>query len=346
MILEVTVLDSSADRAADIAAALGAEFLDLVRELETPDGSESSPVKVTVTDRPEVPTAPSTPRTARAIGLGLVGGAFLGAAAALLRTRLDRTVRNAEELSSQAGYPMIGTIVRDESLGRQHVLDRSASTRVAEDYRQLRTSLQFLNVDSPPRVIMISSAMPAEGKTTLAIHLALALAEAGKEVVLVDADLRRPRIASYLGLVNGVGLTNILAGSAEVADVAQAYSASSITVIGAGPNPPNPSELLASKHMLELLGQLRDKYDFVIVDSPPVLPLADASGLAAIVDGVLLSVRYGQSRKDQVAQASTNLARVGAKPLGFVLSMVPPKATSSVAYGYGTEYGESGKHRG
>jgi capsular exopolysaccharide synthesis family protein len=346
VLLDVTVTDPSARQAQQIAAAIGTEFPKLVADLETPDGGIASPVKVTVTDRPELPVVPSTPRTKRNVALGCLVGLVVGAAAAVARTRLDRTVREPKEAAMLAGAPVIGTVIRDEALGNRHVVDRKVHTRAAEDYRQLRTNLQFLNVDEPPKVIMVSSAMPAEGKTTATINLALALAEAGRQVTILDADLRRPRVTSYLGMVSGVGLTNILAGTADLADVLQTYGDTGVSVIGAGPTPPNPSELLASKHMFALIDELRGKSEYVLIDAPPLLPVADSTGLAVMVDGALLSVRYGKSRKDQLQQAAATLERVGARTLGLILNIVPPKAGITAAYGYGYTYAEDGNSKG
>jgi receptor protein-tyrosine kinase len=341
VLIDVAVTDPSAERAAQIADALGEEFTKLVDELETPGAGGVPLVEVTVTDQPEVPAAPSAPRTTRNVAFGLLIGLLMGAALATLRARLDRSVRDPAAAAELVGAPVIGTVIRDDALGARHVMDRTSPTRAAEDYRQLRTNLQFLNVDEPPKVIMVSSAMPAEGKTTLVLNLALALAEAGRQVTVLDADLRRPRVTNYLGMVGGVGLTNILAGTADLGDVLQTYGDTGVSIIGAGPTPPNPSELLASKHMFALIDELRGKSEYVLIDAPPLLPVADSTGLAVMVDGVLLSVRYGKSRKDQLQQAAATLERVGARTLGLILNIVPPKAGITAAYGYGYTYGES-----
>jgi len=344
VLLDVTVKDSSAGRAKAIAEALGKEFTELVAELETPKEGGASPVKMTMVDDPEVPPGPSEPQTVRNVVLGLVGGLLLGILVTLARVRLDRSVKEPSDAEELGGAPVIGTVIRDDALESRHVVDRPNPTRATEYYRQLRTNLQFLNVDNPPQVIMVSSAMPAEGKTTTAINLAVALAEAGRKVTLVDADLRRSRVTAYLGIVSGVGLTNVLAGTADAFEVEQSPEDSGVTVIGAGPTPPNPSELLASQHMSSLIDELRGKNDFVLIDAPPLLPVADATGLAVLTDGVLLSVRYGKSRKDQLQQAATTLERVGARTLGLILNIVPPKAGITAAYGYGASYTEEGKH--
>jgi receptor protein-tyrosine kinase len=343
VLIDVAVTDPSAEQAKRIAEAVGSEFPAFVQQLETPQAGGASPVKVTVTDRPEIPSTPSSPKTTRNVALGLVVGLFAGAGLALARARLDRSVKVAADVFDLAGAPVIGTVLKDQSLEKGHTIERTGDSRTAEDYRQLRNNLQFLNVDDPPRVIMVSSAVPAEGKTTLVINLALALADAGQRVVIIEADLRRPKVTNYLGLVGGVGLTNVLAGAAELDDVLQRYSDEKVSVLAGGPIPPNPGELLASSHMRALVEKLRGQYDFVLIDVPPLLPVADASGLAAYMDGVLLSVRHGSTRKEQLQQAAATVKRVGGTTLGVVLNIVPPKAGEAAAYGYGYSY-EIGKH--
>ena len=342
VLIDVSVTDPSAQRARDIAAALGQEFPALVSELETYAPGMASPVRVAVTKAPEVADAASSPKTARNTALGLAVGLALGAVIALLRVRLDRSVRDPEEASALAGSPVIGVVLRDESLRTRHTIDSKGVNRTAESYRQLRTNLQFLNVDDPPRVIMVSSAVPSEGKTTVAVNLAITLADARLSVTLVEGDLRRPRVTRYMGLIGGAGLTNILSGSGGIDDVVQSYGESQLKVIAAGATPPNPSELLSSSHMFRLIDQLRERSEFVLIDAPPLLPVADASGLAVIVDGVVLSVRYGKTKKDQLEQARLTLERIGARSLGIVLNIVPPGAQMSAAYGYGYNYSYDG----
>jgi capsular exopolysaccharide synthesis family protein len=339
VLIDITVTDPAPERAQQIAAALGSEFTTFAGELETTAAGGASPVKVTVTDSPELPSQPSEPRTGRNVVLGALVGLLTGAVLAVARVQLDQSVRDAEEAAVLAGAPVIGVVLRDDALQMSHAIERNSSSRTAEAYRQLRTNLQFLNVDEPPKVIMISSAVPSEGKTTVAVNLALTLAEAGRSVTLIEGDLRRPRATRYLGMVGGAGLTNILAGTAEVADVLQRYGDGELKVIAAGPTPPNPSELLASSHMFKLIDDLRGQNDFVLIDAPPLLPVADASGLAVIVDGVVLSVRYGSTRKEQLQQTRATLDRVGARTLGVILNIVPLKAEITSAYGYGYNYG-------
>ncbi|RFU21301.1 polysaccharide biosynthesis tyrosine autokinase [Geodermatophilus marinus] len=339
VLVDVEVTADSAQLSQDVAEAVGAVFPQMVAELEGSEDGEESPVKATVTEEPQLPEEPSSPNVIRNVALGLMLGLLGGSGLAVAHARNDRSVRDPDEIVQLAGAPVIGTVLRDEALERRHVIDRTSVNRTAEDYRQLRNNLQFLNVDEPPKVIMVSSAVPSEGKTTAVVNLGLALADAGRRVTIVEADLRKPKVTRYLGMVGGVGLSNILADTADLDDVLQRYGTGELSVIAAGPTPPNPGELLSSRHMFALLDKLRAANDFVLVDAPPLLPVADSTGLAVYMDGVLLSVRYGSTRKEQLQQAAATLERVGAKALGVILNIVPPKAELASAYGYGYSYG-------
>jgi receptor protein-tyrosine kinase len=346
VLIDITVTDPSPERAQEIGNALLEQFSKVVVDLETPAAGGPSPVKVSITEAPDLATTPSSPRTVTDTAAGAVAGLVLGALGALARARLDRTVTETAEAAELTGAPVIGAITRDPALEKEHTIPRGTASRAAENYRQLRTNLQFLNVDDPPRVLMVTSAVEAEGKTTLVINLALALTEMGRRVTIVEADLRRPKVTRYLGMVEGTGLTNILAGTVDFDEVVQPYGDGQLRVVAAGPKPPNPGELLASSQMAALLGKLRGSNDFVLVDSPPLLPVADSTGLAVFVDGVLLSVRYGSTRREQLQQAGTALERVGARTLGVVLNLVPPRADPVYGYGYGQGDGTAGRHAG
>jgi capsular exopolysaccharide synthesis family protein len=173
----------------------------------------------------------------------------------------------------------------------------------------------------------------------MVVNLAIALADAGQRVTIVEADLRRPKVVEYLELVSGAGVTNVLAGSADLEDVVQVVGGGDLRVIAAGPTPPNPSRLLGSSQMAALLDKLRSDNDYVLVDAAPLLPVADSRGLAAHVDGVLLSVRHGVTSKDQLGEAAGALDGVGATTLGVVLNLVPLRGDLADAHAYGLEYG-------
>ena len=227
----------------------------------------------------------------------------------------------------------------DRTVQERPVVEHGSDARVAEDFRRIRTNLQFLSVDEPPRVLMISSALPGEGKTTLTVNLALTLADAGRTVTVVEADLRRPRLTRYLGLVAGAGLTNVLAGTAEIDDVLQTYGDGRLSVIAAGPTPPNPGELLASSHMSEFLGKLLARTDYVLLDAPPL-----AAGSQTPRDSPCTQTAHSsRSGTGKLAPINSNRQQsrwigLGAKTLGIILNFVPPRADSAAAYGYGYEY--------
>lgn len=334
VLIDVTVTDPSPSRAQDIARDLGDRFPELVDKLERPGGNGSSPVSVAVTQPPDLPTVPSSPQTSRNGVLGALIGLLAGIALAIARTALDRSVRDPEVASAAADAPSLGVILKEDRLRRHHLADPSTGSGAGEGYRQLRSNLQFLSVEKPPKVIMVTSAIPAQGKSTTTVNLAIALARAGRQVTVVEADLRKPKVASYLGLVEGAGLTSVITRTADVSDVLQSWGDDGLSVIAAGPIPPNPGELLASSHMALLLDELREKNDFVLIDTPPLLPVADGTAVAAMADGVLVCVRYGSTRREQLREVRAVLDRVGARTLGVVLNRVPARSKVTAALGY------------
>ena len=339
VILEVTVTDTSAERAQDIATSLARQFTERVAELETPEGATASTVKVTTVQAAQLNPDTVSPDIMRNLALGGVLGLLIGFGLALLRSRLDNTVKNNDDVTALTGVGVIGTVLEDPRLDNHHVVTADDEhSMTSESFRAIRTNLQFLDVDNPPKVIVVASSVPGEGKSTLAVNLATALAQSGSRVVLVEADLRRPRVTRYMGLIGGAGLTNVLAGTAELREVLQQWGTGRLSVLAAGPMPPNPSELLGSAHMRGLLQSLREDHDFVIIDTPPLLPVTDAAVLGVAADGCLITTRYGSTRREQLAEAANVLARIDAKLLGVVLNRVPQSASIARGYGYGYGY--------
>jgi succinoglycan biosynthesis transport protein ExoP len=337
VLINVTVTRNSPTEARDVAAALGSAFSERVAELETPDGAANSTVKVTVTEPPQVATSPVSPQPLRNIAGGILLGLLLGISAAVLRLRLDNTVKASDDFKELADTNLVGTLVEDPMLRDQHLVsDEDGYSETGEAYRQMRTNLQFLDVDNPARTIVITSALPGEGKTTVSVNLAVVLAQSGARVVLIEADLRRPRVTRYLGMISGAGLSNVLAGSARADELLQPYGDGNLQVLAAGPMPPNPSEMLGSRHMRQLLSELREDFDFVLIDAPPVLPVTDGAVLSVAADGALLVSRHGVTTRAQVKQAAASLHRIEARLLGAVINRVPVKAAE--AYGYGYSY--------
>ncbi|MFI9076809.1 polysaccharide biosynthesis tyrosine autokinase [Streptomyces sioyaensis] len=340
VLIDITVRDTAPRRAARIANAVAQRFMTVVEQLETPKrvpgsqnwtGEETSPVSLRVTQEAVAPAAPVSPRPLLNLAAGVLGGLLLGAGVVALRETLDTTLKTIEALSEFTELPGLATIPYDRSASKQPLVSADGHSGRAEAFRKLRTNLQFSQVDDPPRIIVVTSSVSGEGKTNTAANLALLLAEAGVSTCLVDADLRRPCVASVFGLVRDAGLTTVLIGQARVADVMQQV-AGGLSVLASGAVPPNPTELLASARMEEVLKELADMHEVVIVDTAPLLPVADTVGLASFAHGTLLVVRAARTKRDQVRTAAESLERVGVRVLGTVFNMAPvPKGGR---YGY------------
>ena len=339
VLIDVVVLDESAVRARDIANVLSDEFVVMVRDLETPEDGAAPDTRVVVEQRASVADHPVVPKTARNMSIGLALGVIIGIGLALLRDLLDNTVKQGQTLEHVTGVGLVGNIPLDKGRRNEPAItfDGDNST-IAESFRKLRTNLQFLRVDSPPRLIIVTSSMPGEGKSTTAINIALVLAEAGNEVALIDGDMRRPALDKYLNVVGSVGLSTVLIGQASLDEALQKTSFARVTVLTSGASPPNPSELLGTDAAKKVLNEMRDRFDYVIVDSSPLLAVTDAALLASHSDGALMMARYGHTKREHVEHAVSSLEDVGAQLLGAVLTMTPPRGDSSYGYGYYTSY--------
>jgi capsular exopolysaccharide synthesis family protein len=334
VLLTATVTDASPRRAQLIAAAVGTQFVQLVSALDRQPGQKQSTVQVTVVADATMPGAPVWPSPVRNVGIALALGLLFGIALAAGRRSLDTTIKSTEQLAAlTSGRPVVGSIPFD-SAARKHPLveqDDPFGRRV-EAYRKLRTNLQFIDIDAPHKALLFTSSLPDEGKSSTVCNLAIMLAQFGKRVIVVEADLRRPRATGYLGLPNSVGVTDVLVGRVEVGEAIQTWGSNLFDVLASGPTPPNPSDLLGSQRMSQLIEQLSGRYDLVLLDAPPVLPFADAVATGPACDGAILVVRYGKTRIAHVRQAAAALGAVGVPILGTVLSMTPAKQRSE--YGY------------
>ncbi|MDV6241208.1 polysaccharide biosynthesis tyrosine autokinase [Rhodococcus opacus] len=335
VLIDVKVQDPSPERARDIANALSDEFVVMARELETPEKGGAPAARVVVEQQAQTPSTPVSPKTLRNLALGAAVGLLLGIAFAVLRDRLDNTVKDRRTVEELAGSALIGTIPFDKERQTQQAINfAEGNSSSAESYRELRTNLQFLEVDNPPRVIVVTSSLPTEGKTTTAINIALVLAEGGQNVCLVEGDLRKPRVSKYLGVVGSVGLSSVLAGKADLDAVLQPTQYSGLTVLASGPIPPNPSELLGTETARQVLADLRGRFDYVIVDASPLLPVTDATVLTAMSDGALVIARHAETKRDQLSRAVGNLHSVGATILGTIITMTPSRGRGVYEYKY------------
>jgi capsular exopolysaccharide synthesis family protein len=339
VLIDVAVLDPSPVQARDIANALSDEFVAMVSELETPEEGGRPDARVVVEQHATLPTKPVVPKTTLNLPVGLVIGVLLGIGFAVLRDRLDNTVKNRQILEEITNAGLVATIPFDKLRRKEPAISFSSGhSTIAESFRELRTNLQFLDVDDPPRVIVITSSLPSEGKSTTAINIALALAETECNVVIVDGDMRRPKLHTYLDLIGEVGFSTVLSGRASLPEVLQKTRFPGLTALASGGTPPNPSELLGSMVAHKVINDLRAGFDYVIVDSSPLLAATDAAVLAAASDGVLMIARFAETRRDQLAHGVGNLANVGAKILGAIFTMIPER--SNEPYYYYSYYGE------
>ncbi len=329
--LDVTGTDPSETAATSNAVAQ--QLILVVDQLSprTPDGDKA--VKATIVAPAAVPTQQTSPRVTLNLALGALVGLMIGLGQAVLRSRLDTRIRNERDVAEVTDRSVVGSIVHDPEAA-QHPLIFQADPRGlrAEAYRRLRTNLQFLELSGRKRSIVVTSSIEDEGKTTTAINIASSLADAGQSVLLIDADLRRPAVDGYLNLDRSAGLTTVIIGRASLADVVQPLGHGNLHVLLSGQLPPNPSELLGSKPMQRLLDEATDRYDVVIVDSPPLLPVTDATVLSRICGGALVVVGSGTVRKPELASAIDSLEAVDANVLGLVLNGLKASDVGHYAY--------------
>ncbi|TKV61696.1 polysaccharide biosynthesis tyrosine autokinase [Nakamurella flava] len=339
VLLSATVTASSPATSLAIATGVADTFGTMVQQLEN-RGTDNPTVVLNVVSGPTLNPVPVSPKKTLNYALGLVVGLAAGLALAILRTILDTTVRSPQALRELTGAPVLATIASDRGARRSPlIVDRSAQSGRAEAFRQLRTNLQFVDLQEPVRTLVVTSSLPDEGKSSTAANLAVAFAESGRRTLLVEADLRRPKVADYLELERAVGLTDVLLGGVDINDALQPWGNLPLTLLASGTIPPNPSELLGSPVMAELMASLSTSFEMVVIDTPPLVPVTDAAIAATLADGAILIVRYGRTSRADIAAAVRSLDAVGARNLGSVLTMVPPGGGASYGAARYNTYG-------
>lgn len=335
-LLDITVRDEDPELAAEIANEVGAQLKTLVEEdLESREGEDAdSPVQINAVQAASAPSDPVSPRTPVNLILGLLLGFAVGVAIALFRHALDTRIRTLEDIEAITAAPILGRIVDDPQAHKKPlIVHLDPKNPRAEAFRTLRTNLQFLDVDEGPKTYVVSSAAPGEGKSTVSTNLAVALAETGLRVALVDGDLRKPRVHTYMGIEGAVGLTDVLIGRADLQDVLQRWGHSELYVLPAGQLPPNPSELLGSESMHQTLDVLAKSMDVVIIDAPPMLMVTDAVVIGAKTQGVILVAAVGSTHQ-QSLEAAVDMLETAHVPLrGVVAKRLPAKGPGRYAYG-------------
>ncbi|QIK75347.1 polysaccharide biosynthesis tyrosine autokinase [Nocardioides piscis] len=330
VLIRVTARASTPKSAQGLADAWVRALADQVDEIENPSGRSKEALHIVPYESAALPGAPAEPNMVRNVGLALILGLLAAVGFAVMRSMLDSRLRSATEVERQFGAPVVGQIPLHDQLmssdGDQAplaVLPGSASPAVSEAFRKLRTNLAFMNVDDPPRVIVVTSPQPSDGKSTVAANLAAAIALSGQPVTLIDADLRRPSVAMNLGLDTVIGLTDALVGHASISDVGQPHpDVPGLKVVVAGSIPPNPSELLGSRTLQTMIAEIA-RTGWVILDAPPLIPVTDAAVLSAHSDGCLVVVTHGRTNVTELEQAVSQLNAVSAKILGVVFNRGP-----------------------
>ncbi|WP_309127677.1 polysaccharide biosynthesis tyrosine autokinase [Microbacterium sp.] len=343
--LQVTADASSPEQARDIAEAWVRAMSAEVNVIETDDAATQGAVFLRPVDSARLPSSPSSPNTRLALAIGALAGLALAVGYGLLRYTLDRRIRSVESVERETGVAVVGTVPEEKTFTPDNRLipfdggNSSGSANahlfpIAEAMRELRTNIQFMDVDNPPRVMVVTSPLPGDGKSTTASNLAITLASSGQKVALIDGDLRRPMVDTIFGLPKGAGLSDVLAGRAELADVAHRVGGNGrLLVIGAGKIPPNPSEVLGSARMKELLEAI-SREAIVIIDAPPLVPVTDAAVLTNSADGAIIVATVGKTTYEVLGKALGNLERAGARALGIVLNRVPRRGSGAAYYGY------------
>lgn len=345
VIIEVSVEDEDPQMAATLANSVAANFIEvIVDELEKPEGGAPSLVKIEPIQSAAVPSQPVSPRVPINVAIGAFAGLLLGVAVAVIRQLADSKVRSTHDISLITDRPVIGTIAFDADAGRRPlIVHEEPKNPKAESYRALRTNLRFMDIENTRHSFVVTSSLPSEGKSTTSANIAIALAEQGAKVVLVDGDLRKPKVATTMGVDGSVGLTDLLSGRAEPKDVLQRWGRGRLYVLPAGRIPPNPSELLGSHTMQQVHDQLLAEHDYVIIDAPPLLLVTDGAVLSELAHGTLLVVASGQTPRSALAGAVAQLEGIGSEVSGIVVTKVPTKGPDSYAYGsygaYGAYYG-------
>ncbi|ALN14218.1 polysaccharide biosynthesis tyrosine autokinase [Acidipropionibacterium acidipropionici] len=356
--IDVTATASSPDLARRIADSVVNQSAAQVRRLE----GTGSPVSIVMMSPASLAEIDVSPTPLKYLAGGLLAGLLVGLLVALARQRLDTRLRTSQDVSERFDSPVLASLPRSAGIARTG--ERGGDFQAEESLRKLRTNLRYTGIDHPNRIILVTSPCQGDGKSSVAAGLARVMAAAGDDVILVDADLRRPTIQDTFGvrarlglpqvLVDAdlrrptiqdtfgvrarLGLPQVLVGAAGLDQVLRTTDTDGLTVLtSAGSPPPNPTELLGSKRMAELLGLLAGDH-VVILDAPPVLPVADALILAGLADTVLLVIGSGNTRSDQLEQSIAAIGRAGGRTTGIVLNRVPSSRLARLRYG-DTEYG-------
>ncbi len=334
-------------REVDSSKQLYEGLLQRLKQAGVSAGLKSSNIRVV--DPGEVPLLSYHPRSQRNLSLGLLLGLFCGVGLAYLLDLLDNTVKTPEDVEREIGLPSLGMVPafagngstrklvlfrRSQDHAPRHVLweEKDLRSKMWEAYRALSMSILLSHSDHAPQVVLVTSALPQEGKSTTAINTAVVLAQTGARTLLVDLDLRKPSVARTFGLENGQGMSTFLSGNSDFSSELHETAIPNLVVAPSGPLPPSPAELLGSEGMDKAMALMREFFKYVVIDSPPVLSVTDPLRLAHHADGLIMVVKGGVTPRQAVRKASEQISRVGGKILGAVINNVDLKKSDYGSY--------------
>ncbi|RYG24523.1 MAG: polysaccharide biosynthesis tyrosine autokinase [Burkholderiales bacterium] len=324
------------ERQAESAKTLYENFLNRAKETREQVGIQTPDARIVGVAN--VPLVASYPRKLIIVGVAFGLSLLAGFGIVLLIEQLENTLRDPDRLEKLTGRPLLSLIPMEKSVGpvpEDIVLDHPTS-QVAEGLRTLRNALSLVDVDNPPRVIMITSSLPGEGKTFLSSTFARSALDGYGRVLLIDADLRRPRVHKVFDLPNTVGLADVVSGAVPLEQAVQRDPRSRVDILTAGQRSPTPMDLLRSQAMADFVQRVRGLYDLVVIDTPPFAPLADAQIVAKLVDKIVLAVRWGNTPVPVLNNVTTLVSRLDVPVAGTVFTQVDMSRYAT--YGYG-EYG-------
>lgn len=336
-IIKIQVTDNDPVLAADIANETASVFMDSVKKFMKVEN-------VQVIDEAQVPQEPIKPRPMLNMAIAGVLGVMLGVFLAFLFEYLDNTIKTPEDVRKYLELSVIGTIPKVKDEDKKLISLTDPKSPITEAFRTLRTNIQFSSIDKQLKTIIITSSTPGEGKSTISANLAGTIAQGEKKVLLVDCDLRKPKVHKTFNINNVEGLTNLLVGNKSVEEVAHKYEGlENLYIITSGPIPPNPAELLASKRMEDFITDIKKDFDMIILDTPPVGLVTDSAVLSTVADGLILVTAVAQTEIGNVVIGKELLNKVKANIIGVVLNKVPIENRAYSKYGYSKYYGYYGE---
>ncbi len=336
-VIALSYQSSDPGEAERVANAVTRAFVAEIDELEAaPEGAQAA-IKVSIIDRAVTPSKPIAPNPLRNMALATVLGLLAGVGLAFVVDSLDQSIKSREELE-HLGFHVLGAIPTLDTEGDEIHLEHDTQGVGGEAFRKLRTSVGFLGVDNPVKVVLVTSAVAQEGKTTVALNLASAYALGGFRTLLVEADLRRPSLHRVYGMFGTRGLTTAIVGSVALEEAILHTETRNLSVLLAGAIPPNPVELLSSEQLLDVVTRIRLMFDVVVIDSPPLAPVADPAALAGRCDGVVVVARAGKTDRRRLMDSARIVERAGGRLLGIVLNFLEPGESAYDYYYYSQGY--------